>query len=144
MHFQWQRKSARLRCRRILQTWSGQLSMGEDGLRPTDLGEIVAHDTDESSGVASSQSRETDAGRLERLVHGLHKQALLGINGLGFALGNVEELMVKHFHVFGQQVSVQDIGRAMVVSIFVVEVLSVKAVDLSKYITWFSKKLPEF
>lgn len=116
----------------------------ETNERPTDLRKVVAHDTNKSSGIAASQSRETDAGGFERLVHGLHEQALLGIDGLGLALGDVEELMVKHLDVFGQQVGVQDVARAMVVAIFVVEILCVKAVDLSKDIARFSKKLPEF
>jgi hypothetical protein len=110
----------------------------------TDLGKVVAHNTNKSSGITSSQSRETDAGRLERLVHGLQEQALLRIDSLGLALGDVEELMVKHLDVLGQQVSVQDVARAVIVSIFVVEILCVKAIDLSKDITRFSKKLPEF
>jgi hypothetical protein len=118
------------------------LFAGEILQKLTNLRKVVAHHTNESSGVAASQGWETDARRLERLVYGLHEQALLGIDGLGLALGDVEKLMVKYFDVFGQQVSVQDVACAMVVAIFVVEILCVKAVDLSKDIARFSKKLP--
>jgi hypothetical protein len=110
--------------------------------RLTDLRKVVAHDTDEGSGISASQSRETETGGFERLVDGLHEQALLRVDRFGLALGDVEELVVKHLDVFGQQVGVQDIAGAMVVTIFVVEILCVKAIDLSKDIAWFSKELP--
>jgi hypothetical protein len=112
--------------------------------RLTDLRKVVAHDTDESSGISASQSRKTETRGFERLVHGLHEQALLRVDRFGLALGDVEELVVKDLDVFGQQVGVQDVARAMVVTIFVVEILCVKAVDLSKDIARFTKELPEF
>jgi hypothetical protein len=66
---------------------------------------------------------ERVAGGLERLVHDLEHHPLLGVNGLGFLWGDVEEAGVEDAVVLVNEVCLGRIGRAMVLSVRMVECL---------------------
>lgn len=106
---------------------------------------ITAHYPDIHAGFGAGEGLDRQAGRLDRLIHHLHQQPLLRVNGWHLDGLDVKEARVEMAMVLVEKIRLSHVRGAMVVGIRVVIGVRVEPVlgDASEKVSRLEQQVPQ-